>query len=438
MKGIRHLIHSCFLPIVALALASDGNASSRWQVPFDTANVSVEDVDSVLSLSDAIRLTALKNPTLKSLNFERLAAEAQLEQAGLWSNPEVELEFEGVGWDAPGLRESEMTLSIAQEFELFGQRGARKQLARAEIDAAEFLVRVAAFDLYLEVKRRYYTLAHARQHLHLSQTAITLAEDVVQNITSRINRGAGLQSELLLAQLEKQRAQQLLEEAQQQVTVAEAVLVALWDGQPDGVRVPAISEPEPAEHARLVSILERYSDSTRTTIELQRQSEILRAEESLAAAESRPNITLRGGYKRVETDNSNTLLFSVSLPLPLLNRNQGARASLKARLRSLDYRAVRERLDAMTGIRVQSARLLQSVRKHDILDSLLVPTAEDAYETLRRAYEAGRLPYTQLLEAERSLNELRFEHNDLLLAIHEQVIELERITGVAHRSEREN
>ena len=126
------------------------------------------------------------------------------------------------------------------------------------------------------------------------------------------------------------------------------------------------------------------------------------------------------------------------MPLPLFNRNQGTRDKLDARLRSLDFQIDRERLQSAAGIGSQTSLLRQLVRRHDALDSLLLPTAQDAFEQLRQAYEAGRLPYTQLLEARRILYELTLEHNDLLLAIHEQTISLESLAGVPLRIDKEN
>jgi len=60
------------------------------------------------------------------------------------------------------------------------------------------------------------------------------------------------------------------------------------------------------------------------------ESAILRAAQSLATVEARPTVTLSGGCKRLEVDNSNSFLFGVSFPLPFLNRNQGVQESLEA------------------------------------------------------------------------------------------------------------
>ena len=230
----------------------------------------------------------------------------------------------------------------------------------------------------------------------------------------------------------------MLDQARQEMIAAEAVLVALWDGQSNSFTVTPESEPDLAELMRRVTSLVNRIDSTREVMQLHRQSAIVRAEQSLVAANAHPSITLSSGLKRLDATNSNSFLFGVSLPLPLFNRMQGTRESLEARLRSLDFQIDRERLDAAAEVSAHSVRLRHLVHRHDTIDSLLLPTAKEAYETLQRTYEAGRVPYTQLLEAERSLNELSSEYNDMLLAIQEQIIALEHLSGVALRADKEN
>ncbi len=387
---------------------SRSEEATAWQAPFDTSQVNSDTSDSALTLTDVLNLVSLRNPTFRALSFQEQSAFNSLWQAGLWPNPEVEAEFEEVGWDAPGLRESEITMSVSQEFELFGQRDARKQVARAGIEATRLQSRFSAFDLYLETKRRFYTLVHAQEHLSLTRTSVALAKGIVDNINFRINKGAALQSESLLAQLEKQRVQLMLEQAEQAVTAARASLVSLWGGHHDDLTKSVHSEPEPqfSDLLKRVNTLESKVDSSRGLLQLHKQSALLRAEESLAAAEARPTLTLSGGYKRIEADNSNSFVFGVSMPVPFFNRNQGTQAGLRAQTKSLEYEMERARLETFAEIRIGVIQLRQLIERHQALDTLLLPTAEQAYQTLQTAYKAGRVPYAQLLEGERSLNEL--------------------------------
>ena len=155
-----------------------------------------------------------------------------------------------------------------------------------------------------------------------------------------------------------------------------------------------------------------------------------RAAKRLAAAEAKPGITLSGGFKRFEVNNSKSFLFGISLPLPLFNRNQGQTAALEATIRSQEYKQKRARLETKAFLSSAISQLNQLIRRHLALDSLLLPTAENAYKNIEKNYNVGRIPFTSLLEAERSLIELRFQHNDVLNAISEQLIAIEQISGI--------
>ncbi len=111
---------------------------------------------------------------------------------------------------------------------------------------------------------------------------------------------------------------------------------------------------------------------------------------------------------------------------------------MDAQLRSLEYDLESSRIESISTIQSNSIRLKKLISSYTTLDSLLLPTAEKAYRTLQNAYEAGRVPYTQLLEAERALNDLNFERNDILLTIQKQIITLESLTGVTLYVTKEN
>lgn len=437
MKG-SVLLYLWLWCAIMMFYGEDSVASDTWRAPLDTTAATTATTDSVLTLDKVLQLTAARNPILKALGFERQASLAAEKQAGLWSNPEFEFELEEFAWDAPGLKESELTFAVAQELELFGQRGARKHLARAESQAMAWDLRVTAFDLYLEVKRHFYELVHAQQQVRLAQTIVDLAQQVVTNIDSRISKGAALQSESLLASLELQRARLSLDQAQQDEAVAAITLSALWSDPDSSVAVSADAEPDLAAILQQVLTMAAATDSLRPVAALHHQTEISRAAHDLSAAESRPGITLSGGVKHLTEPGTNSFLMGISLPLPLFNRNQGERAALSAELRSLSYRVDQARVSAVSELKVQTSRLRQLINRHDTLDSLLLPTAERVYENLGLNYESGRLPYVELLEARRLLYELSLEHNDLLLDIHGQIIELEGLTGSPIRSYKEN
>ncbi|MBU8933179.1 MAG: TolC family protein [candidate division Zixibacteria bacterium] len=425
MKGRLYTLVLLTLLLLS-ALTAPASGSDRWEAPFAIIEATVGVDDSVLTLPELLHLVATRNPLLPSLDLRREAAQGEITQAGVRPNPELEAELGGVTWDTPGFDESEIGVSLSQEFELFGQRGARRKVAEAEWQTSEFDARVAAFDLYLETRVRYFALAHAQVQYDLSDISIGLAEDIVATIQQRIEQGAALQSELLLAQLELQRARLASGEVELDFETAQISLASLWAGDP-GIRVVVPAEPD--FKSVLDRITESIADSTRELITLDRHREELKAQRYLADAEAKPNLTLSSGYTRLVADKSNSLMFGISLPLPFRDQNHGVLQSLDAEIQRIDFERRQAQIESMAAVASGLARLRQLNNRHTALNAELLPTAEETYQTMQVLYQSGRLPYTNLLEANRALVELRFERNDIVLAFREQIIAMERLGG---------
>ncbi len=414
MKGIMYIL---FLLCLSICFSTVISANDRWQSGLDTT-MTPKSIHSIMSLDDVLALVATHNPSLRSLGYKREAANNRLLQAGLRPNPEFSTEFEEVGWDAPGLSESEITISLSQEFEFFGQRNARKQIALTDIKTTEFENRLAAFDLYLDTKSRFNKVLYFQRKSELVDSSVNTAEHIFKSIENRMKQGVALQSELLLSELELQRFILDREETLQELHSAQLELMALWHGKTEHIQVTASDEPNFESVITKLPNLLLQIDSTRNVLLSNYEMERTDAEKYLASVETKPGITFSGGYKRIEANNSNSLLFGISLPLPLFNKNEGKTAALDATIRALEYDKERTRLETKAYINSAITRLNQLVSKHKTIDNLLLPTAKNAYESLKKTYNVGRIPYTSLLEAERSLNQLRFDHNDVLFAIY--------------------
>ncbi len=419
----------CLLLLIIVGFAEfSAGQTEFWHPPFDTTKPGSKQSVKRLSLDDAIQLTASRSPFLKSLNLKHLVVRERLRQAGLWSNPEMATEFEEVGWDARGLSESEITISLSQEFQLFGKRGANKELIRRELDLTQWQSRIAAFDLYETVKERFYTVAFAQRQVELAIQAVELNDSISTTIEHRVQRGAALESELLLAKLEFQRAQLSLLQAKAGLSTAVINLEALWKGNSDDLSVidPEFDIAPPFDSSSIIAAI----DSSRNVNSLNNEKKILTAAANLARAEARPNINLTGGFKRLESNRSNSFVFGLSMPLPFFDRNQGIVASLEAQLRALDYEKEQSVLETKAEIQTAIKELRQLLNRYELLENKLIPQAETAYRSLRDAYLVGRISYPAMLEGGRALIELQFELNAAKLNIRSQRISIERITGI--------
>lgn len=139
-----------------------------------------------------------------------------------------------------------------------------------------------------------------------------------------------------------------------------------------------------------------------------------RAEAALARAEAAPDVTVRAGYKYDRADDAGALVAGISLPLAVVDRRQG------------DVRAARLGEAALSEA---YQRLAAGFDEAVALRDEALPPATEAFELTRRAFEQGDVALIGLLDAERTLVELRFAYLDALESHHLAAADMEGLIG---------
>lgn len=146
--------------------------------------------DEHLHIEDAVRIALERNPDIGSLAAEVAAARARLDGATLLAqrNPEVSV---GAGSRRTGGgSSSDLELGVAQEFEVFGERGARIDGARSALAAAEARYRARRVQLAAEVRESFARGLAAEQLLALAREARELAGTVEAAAAKRLEHRA--------------------------------------------------------------------------------------------------------------------------------------------------------------------------------------------------------------------------------------------------------
>ena len=140
----------------------------------------------------------------------------------------------------------------------------------------------------------------------------------------------------------------------------------------------------------------------------------LRAAGEMAAAFARirevraariPDIRAEAGVKHLAEVSGTGFTASLSLPLPLWNR-QGANltaAELELHAAEIDEHSTALRLEQQLQQNLEQMRL--SVETYSTLRTRVRPIAVEAAQSIETGYRAGRLTYLDLLEGQRSLLE---------------------------------
>lgn len=392
-------------PVVQVAQISQ---IVQWENPFENISEATSVSTDSLTLPDVLSLVAKANPVLQAGRKRITAAEGLVVQAGLRPNPVLEIEAEEVSGDAFGFRESEINITLSQEFELWGKRGARRKLAKSKTEIVRLAVLFAGYDIYASTVERFYEVAHAQEQAKLSLEASGIAQSIVETVKVRVTKGATLRSEFLLSELEFERAQLNLAQAESELRTAKERLSSLWK---ESVSDFAVRQPTTdLESLGDVEKLESLIGNSRDIRALNKEEHALKARLNLERTNGKPSLTLSGGVKRLEADNANTFIIGAGMPLPFFNRNQGSRASLRGSIEALKLEREQALMDANTEFKSIQHRLTQLVSRYRTMKTTLLPKTEEMYSSLKKAYDSGRIPYSLLLEAQRTLTDLRFEH----------------------------
>jgi cobalt-zinc-cadmium efflux system outer membrane protein len=135
------------------------------------------------------------------------------------------------------------------------------------------------------------------------------------------------------------------------------------------------------------------------------------------------------GPRRLEGADEQALVFGLSAPLPLFDRNQGAIGEASA----LAAKAGAARQATEVRLRALLYRLWQQLAHAghvlDVLERDVLPASEETLALSREGFERGAFSHLELLDAERAFLEARSRRIEAAAAFHGFVLEVERVTG---------
>lgn len=383
-----------------------------------------------LTLRDALALALTENPELAPFAWQERANEARILQAGLRLNPELGLQVEdvlGTG-DFSGGQEAQITLQLSQVIELGGKRSARTEVASQARGVTKSEYELKRVEVLGDVAQRFIQVVANQHALDLALTNRQLAADALRTVQERVAAGKGSALEERKAQVALARGELLVEGARHELNAARKKLAASWRStQPVFERAEAdlfVRKPIPA-FADFASRISKSPEIARWASE----KKLREAEVKLADARRVPNITVGGGIRHLQGFGDQALVFGFSMPLQLFDRNQGGMAEARALLgrTEAEQKAAEVRIGmVLLGLyeeMAHDAHIMEGVQK-DIL-----PKAEDALGISREGFAQGRFSYLEVLDAQRTIFDVKQEYIRAAMSYHQFLVELERLIG---------
>lgn len=359
-----------------------------------------------LTLDEAVATAFRNNPRLRVQAEHVAAAQARRLGAGIYQfNPE--LDFQAAARRSGGSTAGDFEVKLSQEFELAGQGRNRRGVADSELEAARREQQSAERLLAAEVHLAFIDALEIAERIAVAQAEAELSSQLLDLAQRRLEAGAGTQLDVNVASAELGRSEQAVGALAGDYAVARAVLA-------ESLALPAASLPIPhgelaPTEGPLPSLSELVAAAEINRADLQALHELEHAAQArirLARAEGKPNLRL-GLFAGREGGTDTIVGAGLAIPLPFFQRNQGAVAEAEAAAAQASAEHVAARLSVVREVVTAYELYKAGSESLKTLRGRVLGTTEENLELLRKAFEAGKTGWTDVLVMRRSLFDAR-------------------------------
>lgn len=378
---------------------------------------------SALTLARALEYALAHNASLSVVAREVGALEGARLQGGLRPNPELGMQVEDLRD-----RNRSTTVELSQRIERGGKREARVALAEAGqgVAAQDFLARERA--LRAEVGAAFHAVLGAQENLRLARASLDLAAQVSSVAARRVTAGKVSPVEETRARLAEAAVRAERAAAEGALQAARSSLSSLWGNpqprflQADGTLSAGDSLPPLPE---LLAALDEAALMDRARAEIARRRAAVELERSRAVQD----LTVSAGVRRNEELGLNQLLFGISIPLAVNDRNQGA--LLEALRRTDQAQDELAALRAQLGGRLVAAHQRATVARELVraLEQDILPGAQSAHRAAVTGFELGKFTFLEVLDAQRTLFQARSQYVRAQTDMHEAMADIRAVVG---------
>jgi len=397
-----------------------------------------------LTMEEAVSIALSRNRDVIAAKMEIEAAELDVVAARVYPNPILAY---SVGNVVLGSANDQMgalrrdpgafgqlvhAVGIDEILDVWSKRSARTRAAERGVAQRRYLTEDALRAIVHAVRSAFADVLRAQSERDMAREIAARYADTARLSAARFRAGDIAEAELRRIELEGLRFNNAVIDAELQVDLGRQRLAALLGLGASAAALPGerLVEPEGRPTFDLPRLVQRALEQ-RPDLKAAGAARIV-GEAQLTAAEREvyPDLTLGATYTHsaftISGDNPNALALSLSMPLPLFDRNQAniGRARLDMRRAENDVARLRLGVEAdVTGAVRRSERartLLASFEKpavpgggpHDGTGDPggLLARAESALRVAERSYKAGAISLLEMLDAQRTYLDTRGQY----------------------------
>lgn len=424
----------CCLAIFLLASSARGVAqtTSRPLDPHQTHPLTTTDAPP-MTLEAAIAEALQSNPTLIALRRELDVVRQRPAQDRALAPPTLEAMI----WQWPldslnPLNTNMYMFTMRQDIPGPGKRALREAVTQKDVERATNDIAVRARDVIAQVKRAYSQLFVARQAVAVHEAGVDLSRQIADLTTAKYVAGHSGQREALTTVVEISKLHSDLIDLDAQVQLAAAQLNTLLNrdpaapiGEVGALRIDASLPPLEELYRRA---LEHNGDVRGARLDVERAEAAL----AVAVRESKPDFMVGGGYQLMPRSvGAWTASIGVTWPGAPWSRTglDAKKAEASAEVVAADAREQAVRNAVRLAVQQAYVRAQSAAAHATLLDTTIIPQAQQLLEASRVDYQSGRGDIASLVEQQHGLLETRLDYFRALAAIGEARADLDYTVG---------
>ena len=390
-----------------------------------------------LSLSEAITEALKTNPEIQAAKSKVESARARVGQSTYLEDPELNLEAWGVPLNHPVRYRSAnpLIIGLRQKLPFFGKLGLKGEIGIQEARMAEEELRAKEQEIVAKVKSAYADYFMTSKSVEIYKELLELIRHTGTTAEGLYQVGKAPQQDVIKALLERTELLNKLTWAEKDMVTSRARLNTLLSRSPDSF-FGSPGEPGLTAVSLELSGLE--------SLTLEQRPELRGLESSISRSESAVELAERnrkypdfmvGLQYWVAPDQSPRHMYApmVTLTIPFSPWTNG-KHDYEIKEALAERQAARANLAAMKNmalfeVREMSAKLEAAMKSVSIYRDGLLPQAEQSFQAAVAAYQTGGVNFTTLLDAQRTIRDVRMGYYKALVDYEQSRADLERAVG---------
>ncbi len=390
-----------------------------------------------LTMRRALAAALWRNPALRAAAWTVRMRRAQTRQAGLGPNPTIDFSAEdfGVNADLRGADDMELTVGFSQVIPLGSDLQRRRRVAALEAESSGWDYEATRLAVLAETMQAFVRVAAIQELIGVTKTRKALLTRILEMFRQRVASGhiASKDIGLVRARIRLERTKMALGRLQDELTAARYRLAAQWGSVRPRFRRVVGDIPMATSLPPLRRLLDKLDTSP---LVRSLRTKLKASKAAVMAAKAVPDLTVRAGLRVLPANGSVGFVAGLSIPIPILDRNQGAISAAKHRV--MRQKALLGQVKTRVAARLAQAhqKALSEAATLSRLGGFIMPQARLAVETAMEAYRAGKENYLAVLDAEQTLLSLRTERLTASTELFVALSRIELLLGVPlHRIE---